>query len=348
MASLNIRCVSKSFGSLRAVDAVDLDIHSGEFFSLLGPSGCGKTTLLRLIAGFEQPDAGEILLDGKDVTGVLPQRRNVGMVFQNYALFPHMTVFENVAFGLQAQRCRKDEIQSRVDRALVAVRMRERIHAPVSGLSGGEQQRVAVARAIVVEPRVLLFDEPLSNLDVALRLSTRQEIKALQREMGITTLYVTHDQSEALSLSDRIGVMSDGHIEQVGTPEELYDRPRSAFVAAFLGAANILHGRFDGEAGVFRTGTLEFNIPVEIARSRRNASAVAIRPEHIIPAVDNRPGVLESLVEIVEYAGFTTNIVLSLRGTLMKAQFLTSVLGRKPLPGERLPIRVDWARCSFF
>jgi len=345
MASLRIQRVSKSFGSLQAVSAVDIDIRSGEFFAILGPSGCGKTTLLRLVAGFEQADTGDILLEGKDVTRMSPQSRGVGMVFQNYALFPHMTVYENVAFGLKAKRLAKDEVQARVERVLEAVHMKERTHTHVSGLSGGEQQRVAVARAVVVEPRVLLFDEPLSNLDVALRSSTRQEIKTLQHNLGITTLYVTHDQSEALSLSDRIAVMNRGCIEQVGTPEELYDRPRSPFVAEFLGAANVLHGRFDGERQIFRSGNLELDIP---GRLGRDACALAIKPEHITPAVSDGGDTLDGIVASVEYQGFTTSISLSLRGTLLRALFLTSLLTHKPTPGEKLAIRIDWSRCAFF
>lgn len=205
MAALSIDGIVKAFGGLPAVRSVTLDIGSGEFFSLLGPSGCGKTTLLRIIAGFERPDSGTIVLDGIDITNVPPGERAIGMVFQNYALFPHLTLFENVAFGLRARHVPESEIRKRVEEALTRVALPGKGARSVTELSGGEQQRVAVARALVLRPRVLLFDEPLSNLDVALRVTTREEIRSLQRATGVTTVYVTHDQTEAMSLADRIG-----------------------------------------------------------------------------------------------------------------------------------------------
>ena len=236
---LFLQNISKRFGELQALAPLSLEIHDREFFSLLGPSGCGKTTLLRIIAGLETPTSGTIAIDGKDMTSIVPQKRNVGIVFQNYALFPHMTAFENVAYGLEVQRLSRNDIRRKVGAILEKVRLSDKANVPVPLLSGGEQQRVAVARAVVVEPRVLLFDEPLSNLDYALRLETRTEIKRLQREVGITTVYVTHDQGEALALSDRLAVMERGVVQQVGTPDELYFRPRNAFTAAFIGHANL-------------------------------------------------------------------------------------------------------------
>ncbi len=239
MSSLHLHNLTKSFGDLRALAPIEIEIREGEFFSLLGPSGCGKTTLLRMIAGLEPPSSGAILIDGIDITAFPPQKRNVGIVFQNYALFPHMSVFENVAYGLEVKRMPRNEVRAKVQHILDKVHLTEKEDIPVPLLSGGEQQRVAVARAVVVEPGVLLFDEPLSNLDYALRLETRAEIKRLQREVGITTIYVTHDQGEALALSDRIAVLNKGVVQQVGTPDELYFHPHNALTAAFIGHANL-------------------------------------------------------------------------------------------------------------
>jgi len=232
--------VTKRFGATTAVDGVSLSVEPGEFFSLLGPSGCGKTTLLRLIAGFEQPDAGHIWIGGTEVTGQSPQARPTAMVFQSYALFPTMTVGENVAYGLRVRRLSSSALQERVRAALERVGMAGFLDRPVTQLSGGQQQRVALARALAVEPDVLLFDEPLSNLDMALREQTRRELKMLQHELGTTSLYVTHDQQEALALSDRLAVMRAGHIMQIGSPQDLYRRPESSFVAQFLGGSNLV------------------------------------------------------------------------------------------------------------
>jgi ABC-type Fe3+/spermidine/putrescine transport system ATPase subunit len=240
---VHIDGVTKRFGRLEAVRDVTLEIGSGEFFSLLGPSGCGKTTLLRIVAGFEQPDEGRVRIAGRDVTETAPQKRPTAMVFQNYALFPNMSVGENVAYGLKVRKVAADNRMRRVLEALRRVGMEELREKPVDQLSGGQQQRVAVARAIAVEPDVLLFDEPLSNLDVALREKTRAELKSIQRQLGRTSIYVTHDQQEALVLSDRIGVMRSGRLVEVGTPEELFANPQTAFVATFLGGCNLIDNR---------------------------------------------------------------------------------------------------------
>src|SRR5579872_4241423 len=223
-----------------AVDSIDLAIASGEFFSLLGPSGCGKTTTLRLIAGFEQPTAGRILLDDVDVSGIPPHRRNVNTVFQSYALFPFLTVFDNVAFGLRTRRMDKGELTRRVNEALDLVKLRAYAKRRPGQLSGGQQQRVALARALVLNPQVLLLDEPLGALDAKLRRSLKVELKALQERVGITFLYVTHDQEEALTMSDRLAVMNAGRIAQIGTPRDVYEEPADAYVADFLGAANLM------------------------------------------------------------------------------------------------------------
>jgi spermidine/putrescine ABC transporter ATP-binding subunit len=225
-----------------AVDRVSLDVRDGELFTLLGPSGCGKTTLLRLIAGFHRPDAGRILFGERDVTGLPPHARNIGMVFQNYALWPHMTVFQNIAYGLRLRRLGRAEVEARVQEGLRTVNLTGLGARYPGQLSGGQQQRVALARALVLSPDFLLLDEPLSNLDAKIRVQVRAEIRTLQQEVGITTVYVTHDQEEALSLSDRVAVMRDGRVLQLGPPRELYERPRTRFVADFVGTNNLVPG----------------------------------------------------------------------------------------------------------
>ena len=240
---LQLRNIQKSFGSRTVLDHVDLDIFNGEFLTLLGPSGCGKTTILRLIAGFEYPDGGEILLNGRPLSHVPPEQRPINTVFQNYALFPHMSVFDNVAFGLKMKRLSKDEIHRRVMEVLTMVRLQDYATRRPNQLSGGQQQRVALARAAVNEPALLLLDESLSALDFKLRKQMQMELKALQRRLGITFVFVTHDQEEALSMSDRVVVMREGHIEQIGTPRQIYEQPRTLYVANFVGDSNILEGR---------------------------------------------------------------------------------------------------------
>jgi iron(III) transport system ATP-binding protein len=242
MASVQLQNISKSFKDVVAVKDVNLTIKDGEFFSLLGPSGCGKTTILRMMAGFYVPTIGKILFDNKDVSFLPPNKRNTAMVFQNYALFPHMTVFENVAFGLRARKIPNPERKSRVRKALELVNLAELENRHVTQLSGGQQQRVALARAIVIEPKILLLDEPLSNLDAKLRRETREQIQKLQRKLKITTIYVTHDQEEALMLSDRIALMNEGVCQQIGTPFEIYNHPANAFVAKFIGRSNLFNG----------------------------------------------------------------------------------------------------------
>lgn len=239
-----IRCenISKAFGTTRALQDVTLDVEPGELFFLLGPSGCGKTTLLRCVAGFCAPDRGRILVAGKDITNLPPYRRDMGMVFQSYALWPHMTVRENVAFGLQMRKLPKKEVEQRVAEALALVRIAERADERPAQLSGGQQQRVALARALVIRPACLLLDEPLSNLDAKLRLEMRSEIRRICKEAELTAIYVTHDQKEALSVADRIAILNAGKITQVGTPQEVYLRPRSVFVAGFIGETNLLQG----------------------------------------------------------------------------------------------------------
>src|SRR5436305_2064175 len=240
---LEIRGLVKRYSPQVTVGPISFDVRPGEFFSLLGPSGCGKTTTLRCIAGFESLDSGEIRLRGDRLDDRPPHRRDVGLVFQNYALFPHLTVFDNIAFGLRLRRVAKAEIAARVGAILRLVDLPEMASRFPAQLSGGQQQRVAIARSLVLEPRILMFDEPLSNLDFKLRIQMRDELKRLQRRLGKTAIYVTHDQTEALALSDRIAVLSHGHIEQIGTPGEIYEQPATAFVAEFIGSSNLMPAR---------------------------------------------------------------------------------------------------------
>lgn len=242
MVSIHIRGLLKRFGDLVALDHIDLDIAAGELFFLLGPSGCGKTTLLRAIAGFNLPDEGSIHFGHDNVTSLPPHKRETGMMFQSYALWPHLNVFRNVAFGLEERRIGKSEIKARVDEALSMVKMEGLGTRKINQLSGGQQQRVALARALVIRPRCLLLDEPLSNLDAKLRVEMRGEIRRICKEFGLTAIYVTHDQKEALSMADRMAVLDAGTIAQIGTPEDLYRRPRSAFVASFVGETNLIPG----------------------------------------------------------------------------------------------------------
>ena len=240
---LSLRAISKRFDGKPVLSDIDLDIHDGEFITLLGPSGCGKTTLLRMLAGFETPDTGTLCLDGQDIVALPPNQRPLNTVFQNYALFPHMTVFQNVAYGLRMENCPAAEIRTRVEQVLAMVQLQEFATRKPHQLSGGQQQRVAIARAVVKRPQVLLLDEPLSALDFKLRKTMQLELKRIQRELGITFVFVTHDQEEALSMSDRVVVLHQGRIEQVGTPREVYERPASLFVARFVGDANLLPGK---------------------------------------------------------------------------------------------------------
>jgi len=284
-ASIEIAGVSKVYdGGVRAVDTVAMDIRPGEFFSLLGPSGCGKTTTLRMIAGFDSPSAGEIRLDGADITRVPAHRRDMAMVFQNYALFPHRTVAENVAFGLRMRKIDKATITAKVKAALAMVELSGMEDRRPAQLSGGQQQRVALARAIVISPRVLLCDEPLGALDKKLRQQMQFELKQLQKTLGLTLVFVTHDQEEALAMSDRIAVMNAGRVEQIGTPVEIYDQPRTRFVADFIGDTNIFRGQrvtMDHGAGIAVGDGLVLALPTSIAAADSEVLSAALRPEKI-------------------------------------------------------------------
>lgn len=300
---LNIQNISKKFSEQVVLESINLEIKQGEFFSLLGPSGCGKTTLLRIISGLEHPTSGKIVLEGKDVTSLTPQQRKVGIVFQNYALFPNMNVFKNVAYGLEIKKENKEEIRRKVEAVLAKVNLSHKINSSVSELSGGEQQRASLARVIVNEPSLILFDEPLSNLDYALRLEARSEIKRLQREAGITSVYVTHDQSEALALSDRIAVMNKGLIQQVGTPQELYNKPANSFVAGFVGHYNI----FSGEESEEMLGITDIG----------NNEALIILPEELKLRKSEIPTAL--IIKEILYNGSQTEFLLEYKTKQIKS-----------------------------
>jgi ABC-type Fe3+/spermidine/putrescine transport system ATPase subunit len=297
---VELRGVTKAFDGRRAVDQVSFSIRRGEFFSILGPSGCGKSTLLRLINGFEQPDGGAILLGGRDIARVPTHRRDVNMVFQSYALFPHLDVHGNVAFGLKAQKRARADIAFAVAGALDRVGLADYERRMPQTLSGGEQQRVALARAIVTGPRVLLLDEPLSALDLKLRESLKEELRRLQRELAMTFVYVTHDQEEALAISDRIAVMRDGALEQVGAPEEVYERPATRFVAGFVGAANFFEGTGDGAAVRTADGLV-------IQAPALGEVTLMVRPEKM--RLNGGPGLLARVEEVL-YQGASTAIIL--------------------------------------
>ena len=277
--AVSMRALTKRFDDVVAVDAVDLDIADGEFFALLGPSGCGKTTTLRMIAGLEIPSAGSLKIHGDEVGTLPPNKRPVNTVFQNYALFPHMSIADNVGFGLRMQKTPKGEISRRVEEVIELVQLSGMEHRRPNQLSGGQQQRVALARALVNRPKVLLLDEPLAALDLKLRQGMQFELKQLQREVGITFVFVTHDQEEALSMADRIGVMGDGELLQVGTPEEIYDQPVNRFVADFIGRSNFLPGTVEDATTVCLTnGT---RVAVDHAGANGEAIALSLRPERV-------------------------------------------------------------------
>ncbi len=304
--------VTKRYGTAVAVDDLHLDIHSGEFFSLLGPSGCGKTTTLRMVGGFADPTSGDILLEGHSVIGLPPNRRNVNTVFQSYALFEHLSVADNIAFGLRRRRLGRDEIARRVGEGLELVQLTDRARSMPHELSGGQKQRVALARALVNKPAVLLLDEPLGALDLKLRRQMQVELKAIQRETSITFVFVTHDQDEALTMSDRIAVMNRGVVEQCGTPEDIYEHPVTGFVAGFIGTSNLMTGRLDGEQFAIENGP-SFTVQVPAGMPSGGGVSVTIRPEKIWlsdfePGMVQLPGVLKETV----YSGSVTQYIITL------------------------------------
>jgi len=332
MSLLSLKSISRSFGQTRAVVDVSLDVDQGEFFGLLGPSGCGKTTTLRMIAGLERPDTGSIFFQGADITYLPPERRGFGMVFQNYALFPHLNVFENIAFGLRARHQDRTEIADRVSSALELVQLPGYGNRAVHQLSGGQQQRVAIARAIAIEPVLLLFDEPLSNLDVSLREATRGELRELVTRLGLTAVYVTHDQEEAFALCDRISVMVGGRLMQTGRPRELYEQPSEVSVASFLGRNNLIRAmRLSSSkttAGEFKTldggHTLRLPVKHEELAPLNKPVVLSIRPEHVQLST-NDYGAENSLrghIREIVFAGATSTVRVDANGLMLEALVL--------------------------
>ena len=346
-ATIRLDGVTKVFDhGVVAVDDVSVAVREGEFFSLLGPSGCGKTTTLRLVAGFEEPTRGTIAIRGRDVTHVPPHRRDTGMVFQNYALFPHRTVFENVAFGLRMRRVPRDEIARRVEAALRLVELSGLGDRRPGQLSGGQQQRVALARAIVIEPTVLLCDEPLGALDKKLRQAMQFELKQLQKKIGVTLVYVTHDQEEALTMSDRVAVMDRGRVVQVGSPRTIYEHPATRFVSDFIGDSNLLDGRaerVEGERAYLVTADGARLVTPGAGLAAGERVTVAVRPEKVRLLADggSPENVFEGVVESVNFQGGSTLYRIALpSGRLLLA--LAPNDGSKPIQAPGAAVRVGW------
>jgi len=334
MVDVKLENLVKTFGSLAAVDGVSLQIKKSEFFTLLGPSGCGKTTTLRMIAGFNKPDKGKIYFDDKPMNNIPPEKRNTGMVFQNYALWPHMSIFKNVAFGLEMRKTSRQEIKERVEAALDLVDLKELGDRTPDQLSGGQQQRVALARALVIEPDVLLLDEPLSNLDAKLRVEMRKEIKSLQKKLAITTIYVTHDQKEALAVSDRLAVMGIGKIAQVGSPLEIYSKPKNKFVASFIGLINLFHGKVSRirktEVWIKTPKGLDICASSLDGVKKGMKVLVAVRPENIDVHPhgfsDFQKNTINGVIEAIEYLGSLSRYsVKTMQQTINADQYFPSI-----------------------
>jgi spermidine/putrescine transport system ATP-binding protein len=351
--SVRLDGVTKRFGDLIAVRDLELDVDRGEFFTMLGPSGCGKTTTLRMVAGFEEPTAGRVLIEGQNVAGLPSHKRPTNTVFQSYALFPHLSVGENVAFGLRRKKVPKREITERVAAELERVGLASEISRRPNQLSGGQQQRVALARALVNLPKVLLLDEPLGALDLKLRKGLQLELKGIQRDVGITFVYVTHDQEEALTMSDRIAVMSNGVVEQVGTPEDVYERPRTTFVAGFIGVSNLMPGTVtsasEGRGRIRLESGPELETRVDGIGPGEHCHAV-VRPEKLIIQHANEPtdGGLPSVDGLVEssvYLGTSTQIVVRLPAEVPMTVLVpnASEAERARLPGGGAAVRLSWA-----
>jgi len=347
-----MRGVTKRFGVVTAVDDVSLDVEDGEFMVLLGPSGCGKSTILRLISGLEEPSAGEIVIGNRPVNALPPRDRDVAMVFQNYALYPHMSVYDNMAFGLRMRKTPRAEIDRRVRAAAAMLDLERLLQRKPRQLSGGERQRVALARAIVREPQVFLMDEPLSNLDAQLRLQTRSEIVKLQRRLEATVIYVTHDQTEAMTMADRVAVIRSGSIQQVDQPQRIYDSPSNLFVGGFIGSPgmNFFPGRVHAHAGALRAETDTFSVPLApgIARSEGDAVIVGVRPEavQVTPSQSSGGGnVGRATVDVVEPLGSEQLVHLCAGDT----RFVARVDPRMRVTvGDHMAISVEPNRAIFF
>ena len=341
MAYLSLKGLQKSFGKTTVVEHFDLDIGKGEFVSLLGPSGCGKTTVLRMVAGFESPSAGEISIEGSDITALRSSQRNIGLVFQSYALFPNLTVAQNVAFGLKVAGVDAAAIDKRVGEMLSMIGLPQLGARYPFELSGGQQQRVALARALAVRPRVLLLDEPLSALDAKIRVSLRREIREIQRELGITTIFVTHDQEEALSISDRVVVMNQGRAEQVGAPHEIYNRPATRFVANFVGTLNTFDAVVkDAEKGIVTLGSQDIRLPksVPVLKSGDTVS-LAIRPEGLTLGKQRSPAItLSAHIKDVQFLGSVIRLRADVGGQTVSLDTFNRQDEAPPLPGSTAQI----------
>ena len=341
MAFLNLTALEKRFGQNTVVHGFDLAVARGEFVSLLGPSGCGKTTVLRMIAGFETPSAGTIAIDGRDVTRKRPAERNVGMVFQAYALFPNMNVADNIAFGMKIANKPKTEIEARVKEMLALIKLPELAARYPYQLSGGQQQRVALARALAVKPQVLLLDEPLSALDAKIRVSLREEIRALQRELGITTIFVTHDQEEALSMSDRVVVMNAGRVEQIGTPHAIYNTPKTRFVASFVGTLNMIDAQIhDAANNVVVIG----GHPVRLASppGEHGTCTIALRPEALgIGTPPSGANALPCTIEDIHFLGAIVRIKARCGDHVLSIDTFNQTGGPAWSRGDRICVHFD-------
>jgi spermidine/putrescine transport system ATP-binding protein len=341
---VRLKDVTKQFDDVRAVDNISLEIEHGSFFALLGPSGCGKTTTLRMIGGFEEPTAGTIYLGEEPVTGKPPYKRDVNTVFQSYALFPHLTIFENVAFGLRRRGVRGSDVKGRVTEILRLVGLAGLERRKPRQLSGGQQQRVALARALVNKPRVLLLDEPLGALDLKLRKQMQLELKAIQHDVGITFIHVTHDQEEAMTMADRIAVMNEGHVEQLGSPEELYERPATAFVAGFLGVSNLLSGVVEGHDAVrLADGTL---VQAQVD-GKSGPVAAGVRPEKITLGEGGGQNRLPGKVTETAYIGVATQVVVDTPAGTVQV-FAQNIDSGKRIPAPGSNVTLSWSAESTF
>jgi len=336
--SVSLRDVTRAFGSVRALDSMSLDIAPGELVALLGPSGCGKTTALRIVAGFEQADAGEVLVGGQDVSGIPAARRDMGMVFQSYSLFPNMSALDNVGFGLRMRKAAPATRRKRAAELLEMVGLADRAGQFPHQLSGGQQQRVALARALAIEPRVLLLDEPLSALDAKVRVQLREQIRTLQQRLGTTTLFVTHDQEEALSMADRVGVMRSGKLEQVAEPAELYSRPATAFVAEFVGTMNRIPGQLAADGTVT---ALEATVPVADAHDASPGTVdVLVRPEGLaVAAADGGNGIVTGRT----FLGAVTRVSVLLSGDTEVRVDVSSTEAAAMAPGSAVRVTLPSA-----
>ena len=344
MTHLALTNISKQFSGTNVVDDFNLEVNKGEFVSFLGPSGCGKTTTLRMIAGFETPTTGRIDIDGQDIVNKTPSQRNVGMVFQSYALFPNMTVAQNIGFGLRIRKESEDAVRQRSAEMLSIIHLEQKGDSYPYQLSGGQQQRVALARALAIRPQVLLLDEPLSALDAKIRVSLRAEIRAIQRKLGITAIYVTHDQEEALSISDRIVVMYEGKIEQVGTPFQIYNFPETAFVASFVGTLNTADAEvLDPAKGLLRMESVTLETAEDLSgKSKGDKVKIAIRPERLnFVAVEKKANVMDGVIENITFLGSVVRIQVKIGNAKFNMDTFNNPFLELPKIGDK-----DQVSCS--